>query len=95
VCSSDLGLLLRSLNRRLEFRDGALYDRKYGDHHPVGEGIRVYDSERDTLEFVAAAELGARLQRLPDETRHWTQNLGDGWLKDRLLDAVPRLRYAY
>lgn len=84
-----------SFNRRLAFEDGGLRDRKYGDMAPVTGGIWLYDSERNALEWVASAEIPARLRSLPDETRHWTQQIGDGWLKTRLLEAVPRLRYAY
>jgi hypothetical protein len=84
-----------SFNRRMVFEGDSLRDRKYGDTAPVADGIWLYDSERNALEWVASAEIPARLQSLPDETRHWTQQLGDGWLKTRLLEAVPRLRYAY
>jgi len=84
-----------SFNRRLIFESGSLRDRKYGDSAPVVDGIWLYDSERNALEWVVAADISTRLLSLPDETRHWTQQLGDGWLKTRLLEAVPRLRYAY
>lgn len=84
-----------SFNRRMVFEGGSLRDRKYGDSSPVVDGIWLYDSERNALEWVVSAEIPARLRSLPDETRHWTQQIGDGWLKTRLLEAVPRLRYAY
>ena len=84
-----------SFNRRMVFEGDSLRDRKYGDTAPVEGGIWLYDSERNALEWVASAEISARLRSLPDETRHWTQQIGDGWLKTRLLEAVPRLRYAY
>jgi hypothetical protein len=84
-----------SFNRRLAYEGGELRDRKYGDAAPIADSIWLYDSERNVLERVMAVDLPARLQSLPDETRHWTQQLGDGWLKRRLLEAVPRLRFAY
>lgn len=84
-----------SFNRRMVFQGDSLRDRKYGDTAPVAGGIWLYDSERNALEWVVSAEIPARLRSLPDETRHWTQQIGDGWLKTRLLEAVPRLRYAY
>lgn len=88
-------LSLASFNRRLVLEDGGLRDRKYGDLKPVGDEIWVYDSERNLLELVPRSEIPTRLKALPDETRHWTQQLEEGWLKQRLLEAVPRLRYAY
>jgi hypothetical protein len=92
---ADTPLQFLSFNRRLVFEGGELRDRKYGDERPVNGGIWLYDSDRNAVERVAAADLPGRLQALPDETRHWTQWLPDGWLKEHLLDAVPRLRYAY
>lgn len=93
--TSDTALRAMSFNRRLIFENGGLRDRKYGDFVPVGEGIWLYDSERNALEWVVSTEIPSRLRTLPDETRHWTQRLDDGWLKTLLLEAVPRLRYAY
>jgi hypothetical protein len=84
-----------SFNRRLVFEGDNLRDRKYGGSAPVAGGIWLYDSERNALEWITSAEIPAHLRSLPDETRHWTQQLGDGWLRTRLLEAVPRLRYAY
>jgi hypothetical protein len=92
---SNIPFRAMSFNRRLVFEEDILRDRKYGDSAPVAGGIWLYDSERNTLEWITSAEISARLRSLPDETRHWTQQLGDGWLKTRLLEAVPRLRYAY
>lgn len=88
-------LLFASFNRRLVFERGELRDRKYGDTRAVNGAIWLYDSKRNVLERVDASDLPSRLQALPDETRHWTQWLPDGWLKEHLLEAVPRLRYAY
>lgn len=84
-----------SFNRRLAYGDGALLDRKYGTVTPVDQGIWLYDAEQNRLEWVAADAIQSRIERLPDETRHWTQQLSDGWLRDRLLEWVPRLRFAY
>jgi hypothetical protein len=92
---SNIAFHAVSFNRRLVFEDGGLRDRKYGDFAPVGKGIWLYDSERNALEWVVSTEIPGRLWTLPDETRHWTQRLNDGWLKTRLLEAIPRLRYAY
>jgi hypothetical protein len=61
----------------------------------VAQGIWLYDAEQNRLEWVATGAIQSRIDRLPDETRHWTQRLGDGWLRDRLLEWVPRLRFAY
>jgi hypothetical protein len=88
-------LKLASFNRRLTMEDGGLRDRKHGDLKPIGDKIWLYDSERNLLELIPRSEISTRLKALPDETRHWTQQLGEGLFKQRLLDAVPRLRYAY
>ena len=92
---STTQLELNSFNRRLAYENGALLDRKYLNSFPVGEAIWLYDSENDALTRVPADKLAEQIDRLPDETRHWTQQLPDGWFKDHLLSAVPRLRYAY
>jgi hypothetical protein len=88
-------LSFASFNRRLVFEQGELRDRKFGDSRAVNGGIWLYDSQRNVLDWVDAADIEKRLNSLPDETRHWTQQLPNGWLKERLLEAVPRLRYAY
>jgi hypothetical protein len=88
-------LQLASFNRRLALEGGGLRDRKYGDFKPIGDEIWIYDSERNLLELIPRSEIPTRLKALPDETRHWTQQLGEGWLKRSLLEAVPRLHYAY
>jgi hypothetical protein len=88
-------LSFASFNRRLVFEQGELRDRKYGDTNAVNGAIWLYDSNRNVVERVDASDLPKRLQALPDETRHWTQLLPDGWLKEHFLEAVPRLRYAY
>jgi hypothetical protein len=92
---ANTSLRFASFNRRLAYEAGALRDRKYGDARAVDGAIWLYDSERNVLEHVDASDLPRRLQALPDETRHWTQRLPDGWLKKHIVEAVPRLRYAY
>lgn len=88
-------LRLESFNRRLAFENGQLVDRKYGNAVAVGDGIWLYDSDRNVLEYVKAADIAQKLTTLPDETRHWTQMLPDGWLRRELLRLVPRLKFAY
>ena len=84
-----------SFNRRLEFKDGALHDRKFGGATPVSGAILLYDSDRNRVERLPAADIQARIDALPDENRHWTQELPDGWLKNLIVQFAPRLRYAY
>lgn len=91
----QMRLDLYSFNRRLAYEDGALRDRKYGDVTRTGASIWLYNSETDALAQVAAADIPKAIDALPDETRHWTQRLPEGWFKEQLLLAVPRLRYAY
>jgi hypothetical protein len=84
-----------SFNRRLAYSDGKLLDRKYGTSQPVTGSIWLYDTEANRLDQVPVAAIQSRIDALPDETRHWTQRLGEGWLRNRLLELVPRLRFAY
>jgi hypothetical protein len=84
-----------SFNRRLQLQGDFLVDVKYGDRHPVGESILVYDAERNTSDRVARAQIPARIAALPQETRHWTQLLGPGVVRDAILWLMPSLKYAY
>ena len=84
-----------SFNRRLQLQGDFLVDVKYGDRHPVGVSILVYDAERNAIEQVTRADIPARIAALPQETRHWTQLLGPGIVRDTILWLMPSLRYAY
>lgn len=86
---------LYSFNRRLAVEPGALRDRKFGDATPIGDAIWLYNSQSDTLEHVPASDIQGKLDSLPDENRHWTQLIGDGWFRSLMVRFVPRLRYAY
>ncbi len=84
-----------SFNRRLQLQGDFLVDVKYGDRHLVGESILVYDAERNTSDLVMRTEIPARIAALPQETRHWTQLLGPGLVRDTILWLMPGLKYAY
>jgi hypothetical protein len=85
-------LRLAAFNRGLVFEDGELLDQK-GETTPVKDGIWLYDSERNILERVAAADLTKRIQSQPEEIRRWTQRASRAWLSDRILQFAPYLRY--
>ena len=84
-----------SFNRRLQLQGDALVDVKYGDRHPVGESILVYDAERNTSGLVTRTEIPVHIAALPQETRRWTQLLGPSLVRDIILWLVPSLKYAY
>jgi hypothetical protein len=81
-----------AFNRALVFQDGELRDQK-GETTPVKDGIWLYDSERNILERVAAADLAKRIQSQPDQIRRWTERARYAWLSDRILRIAPYLRY--
>lgn len=91
----DTKLNFASFNRRLAFEDGKLRDRKYGDVMPANGGIWLYDSRRNTVDYVGAADIQNRLDALPADIRHWTQQLQDDRLKAFITWIAPNLRYAY
>ncbi len=84
-----------SFNTRLEFDGIRLRDRKFGDEFPVREGIWLYNSEQDKLEFVRAEAIQSRLDALPDEDRHWTQMVENPKFKALMSWLFPRLSYAF
>jgi hypothetical protein len=88
-------LRFASFNQRLVFEDGELRDRKYGDVAAVSEGIWLYESRRNILEYVAAADIQKRLDALPKDIRHWTQQLKDERLNALIMWIAPKLHYAY
>ncbi len=86
---------LDSFNRRLVYESGSLRDRKFGDIIPVGDAIWLYNSRSNVLERVAASDIQKRIDALPDETRHWTQLIENGWFRSLMARMVPRMSYAY
>jgi hypothetical protein len=92
---NDTPLRFASFNRRLVLANGDLRDRKYGDVAPVNGGIWLYDSQRNTLDYVAAANLQKRIDALPDDIRHWTQQLKNNQINALISWIAPSLRYAY
>jgi hypothetical protein len=92
---ADTQLNFTSFNRRLVFKDGTLSDRKYGDAAPVNGGIWLYDSNRNVLKYVDAADIQKQLDALPKDIRHWTQQLKAGQVDALITWLLPSLRYAY
>jgi hypothetical protein len=88
-------LRFASFNRRLEYHDGKLRDRKYGDVASVPDGIWLYDSRRNVLTHVDPADIQKQLDAVPDDIRNWTQQLPDGRLRAFITWIAPSLRYAY
>jgi hypothetical protein len=88
-------LTTASLNRRLEVHSDTVVDTKYGDRSKIGEMVWVYDAKNDKLESISATELSQRIKTLPQDIRHWTQLLEEGWIRNAILWLMPRLKYAY
>jgi len=84
----------KALNKRQRYEDGYLYDIKYGEKEKIGDYMMVYDSEGDRLIKLKPEEINTYLDSLPPDNRHWIQTMGSGWLKDRILYLLPRLKYA-
>jgi hypothetical protein len=84
-----------SYNHRLRLQGDSLVDVKYGNRHPVGDSILVYDAGRNTLTNIAKKDIAESLAALPDEPRHWTQMLGPGLVRETILWLMPSLKYAY
>jgi hypothetical protein len=91
----DTALDFASFNRRLVFKDGVLSDRKYGDAAPVNGGIWLYNSNSNTLEYLDAVDIQKQLDALPEDIRHWTQQLKGGRIDALITRLSPSLRYAY
>jgi hypothetical protein len=89
-------LQISSFNRRLILQDHQLRDRKYGNVTDVGRsGIWLYDSQRDLVEKVDPADIQKRLDALPEDIRHWTQEVKNERFKEFIRWLAPSLRYAY
>ena len=84
-----------SLNSRLEASLDTVVDKKYGEISKIGQMVWVYSAEDDLLEHVPAADLSKKIASLEPDIRHWTQLLGEGWIRDTILWLMPRLKYAY
>ena len=92
--SRDKQFSASTLNRR-HFVDGNnLRDRKYGESKPLPENVWIYDSQQDKLFKISRTDLNAHIGALPQDTRHWVQLLGSGWMLDATLQLMPRLKYA-
>jgi hypothetical protein len=84
-----------SFNRNLKLVGNEIVDTKFGDHFPVGETIRVYDSAADTLVTLPKDHIPEQLAALPKETRHWTQLVTWPVLRKVIVWLMPSVRYAY
>ncbi len=89
-------LQISSFNRRLILQGNQLRDRKYGNVTDVGpSGIWLYDSQRDVVEKVDPADIKKRLDALPEDVRHWTQQVKNQRFKEFIRWVAPSLSYAY
>ena len=92
----DTSIEVYSFNRRLALQSGELLDRKFAYTKPIKDGgIWLYDTERNVVERVELADIQKRLDVLPEENRHWIQMLPDGWIRQQIRAAVPRLSFAF
>ncbi len=86
---------LHSISRRYRYTNGELIDRKYGERIAIDTDVVIYESEKDTVLRMPAAQLDHYLSGLPVDVRHWIQLLGDGPLKSTILALMPRLGYLF
>lgn len=83
-----------TINKRFRYADGYIIDTKYDDKYTVTDYINVYDSERNELFKVYAADINNYIASLPADNRHWVQLLDNNFLKNIAVTLMPRLKYA-
>lgn len=88
------GVEAKAFNRRHRFENGYILDTKYGSKDRVGDYIVVYDSEKDRVIKLRSEEIDSYINSLPYDTRHWIQLTRNSFLRDMILKAIPRLKYA-
>ena len=70
------GITAEPINKNYEYINGYLTDTKYNIEREVQGYINVYDSERDKLLKVGAADVAGYINSLPADNRHWVQIRG-------------------
>ena len=83
-----------SLNKRHQYKNGYLIDKKYNRREKVNTYINIYDSQGDKLFRLPAGKLNDYIDSLPANNRHWVQILRFKPVKDVILALMPRLKYA-
>ena len=61
----------------------------------VEDSIIVYDVEERQIFELEKQEINTYIQSRDKPKRHWTQLLGEGFVRDSILKLMPRLKYAF
>lgn len=85
----------RSLNKRHEFKDGYLLDKKYNTKKKINGYINVYDSEKNTFFSLKAEEINDYIISLPSDNRHWIYIFNVKFINNLVVKLMPRLKYAF
>ena len=81
-------------NYRLDGND--YIDVRYNTLVSRVEGpITVYDLEKRQIFELENQEINTYIQSRDKPKRHWTQLLGEGFVRDSILKLMPRLKYAF
>ncbi|WDE95952.1 hypothetical protein PQO03_09525 [Lentisphaera profundi] len=61
----------------------------------VDDKITVYDVEKRQLFDLERDAINTYIESCDKPKRHWTQLLGEGFIRDSILKLMPRLKYAF
>jgi hypothetical protein len=92
--ASSKDTLVTPINKRFVYKEGKLFDMKYGTARSVDGYINVYDSEKGVLIKVGAGDINAYIASLPADRRHWIELVDVPIARDMALRLMPRLKYA-
>jgi hypothetical protein len=90
----DKKMTVESLNKKHKYEDGFLLDTKYGRKAKVDKYIYVYDSNKNSLLKIDASDINKYIESLPEEKRHWVQLINAKFIRNSILNLMPRLKYA-